>query len=214
MEPLRKVWAVISHALTLQSLLLLLFPTGILIGLAIWLSSLTTFVRVFAPLSYLLVALLTLILTCIVTYSVVSVAKQLGWNPIRRSLRPKLPPRDAHLADVVMYVARESAYGVVNIASNTPMAVIQNELMDRICEERLVVWGRVGTLPVDRIRANDLQYSQISAANGTITRQGEWGATVFTDIQMNWRQIRRTWPKPTAWRRAVSRWRNRDGPQI
>jgi hypothetical protein len=204
MGVLRKAWSGISHAFTLQSLLLLLFPTGIVVGLALWLSTLTAIVRLFAPLSYLLVALLAIILALAVAVALVSVAKQLGWKPNRRPTRAKLPTRDAPLPDVAMYVARQSAWGIANVVGNTPMQIIHNELMDRICEEELTVWGRIGQMAIDRISTHDLQISQMHAGNGTITRGGEWGVTVFTDVQLNWKQVRRTWPKPSRWDRLLT----------
>ena len=196
--------------LLLRWLLLFLFPTGIVVGLAIWFSTLTAFVRLFAPLSYLLVALVALILGMALVSSLVVVAKQLGWKPNRRPLHPKLPPRDAPLADVFFYVVRKSEYGLANLTPKSSIQIIQNELMDRIAEEKLVVWGRIGQLPIGQIRPADMPYCQLNARQMVITRGGEWGVTQFTDVQLNWRQVRRTWPRPSLFRRAV-KWRTESG---
>ncbi|HET9458714.1 MAG TPA: hypothetical protein VFO51_01865, partial [Sphingomicrobium sp.] len=144
---LKKLWAAIGHAFTLQALLLFVFPTGVIVSLAVWLATLTAIVRLFAPLSYLVVAVLVLIFALIVMQLFVSVAKQLGWKPKRRPSRRKLPKRDASLAEVAKYVATESAYGQASNAVNAPVQDMQKELMDRICENELTVWGRVGQLP-------------------------------------------------------------------
>lgn len=205
MGALKKAWAAISHAFTLQALLLFLFPTGIIVGLAIWLSTLTTLIRLFAPLSYLVVVLVVSILMLTISYGAIGIAKQLGWKPKRRARRPRLPRRNAALAEVFRYVSKESSFAIANVTPQTAVQVILNELMDRITEEDLAVWGRIADLPIQQISPADLPYCRIDAGSMTIRRTGEWGTTTFTDVQLNWQQVRRTWPKPTWWRTLASR---------
>ena len=199
----RNTWGALGHLSTLQWLLLILFPTGVFVGLALWLAYLTTFVRMFAPLSYLLVAVVALFLGLIFAGVVIGIAKNLGWSPRRRER--KLPARNAPLVDVAMYVARQSAYGLKNVNQNTSVAVVAHELMDRIVENNLTVWGRVGDFAVEPLSRHALEHSSLNLTKGQLRRAGDWGVTEYENIQMNWREVRRTWPRPPIWRRVLER---------
>lgn len=196
-------WDRLGRALTLPTVLAILFPTGVLVSLALWLAYVTTFVRIFAPLSYLLVAVVALILGLISTGAALSVAKHLGWSPKRRKL--KLPARNASLAQVLQYVARQSAYGIDNVTGETKLASIAHELMDRVVENGLTVWGRVGNFPVSQIEPHALESSVFDLSAGVVKRVTEWATVDYRDVQFNWRQVRRTWPRPPIWRRIIAR---------
>jgi hypothetical protein len=185
----------VGRILTAKAILAFLLSTGALVVVAVRLAYLTTLVRVFAPLSYILIALIVILLALLIASGIVGIAIRLGWKPRRRP--PPLPPRDAALLDVARYVARESAHGLKTfIGDNATAQMVDNELMDRIGEKGLHVWGRYGHTQLSLLAPGRWSHCTIHIANGTVTYVSEWNAIDYVDIQMNWREVRRTWPPP------------------
>ncbi len=203
------LWKIVSELLTVHALITILFPLGFFAGLAVYLASFTAFVEMFAPLSYLAVGLVAAILSLMMLNGLASLARNLGWKPAARPPRRKAPVRDAPLTDVIRYMARESQWGIDTIPTVTNdaevSALVQDELNDRIGECDLNVWarsGRFGVRPVMWGRAF------VDVKKQVVVVVGDLSTSEVDDVQMNWKQVRKTWPKISRWRRALKVWQS------
>lgn len=166
---------------------------------------LTAFVHLFAPVSYLLVAFLAVLFALAVFGAVLDVARKLGWRPRRREVRG--PKRDAGLKAVTYYVMNESAWGLRTFGGDfekVDIKAVEKEMMDRIGEGDLAVWGRIGHTQTSRIDGN-WDSSSLSIGKGEVSVAGYMSVSNYHDIEFNWREIEKTWPKPPLWRRIFTR---------
>lgn len=206
MGKLRKGWDWLNHAFTLQALVKLVLPLVGVGALAAYLAYLTTFLRMFAPLSYLLTAFIAIILAALALNGVAGLAKQLGWSP--KPHEPRKPRRDAELLDVAKYIVTDD-FGIRKFAGdpkNVSTKAVEKEMMDRIGEEEIAIWGRIGHWQTRSLGGYDWDHCSIDLRNEQVRMTSEWGSAEYSDIQLNWRQVRNTWPKPPFWRRMMAIW--------
>lgn len=211
MGAFKKAMDGIGYALTLQTIFLFLFPAGVFVVLGVYLASLTALVRLFAPLSYLFVAFFVVIFFLWIWLFALTAASRLGWKPSPRGNR-RITPKNAPFPDVIKYLLLRSAFGSKMHPDNEPAAVcflLEREIMDRLGEGTLEVWGRTHHGPLVPISSLWTQCA-VNVAKQEITETVPNVITsmtrIYYDIHFNWRQVKRTWPKANPLMRRLRKW--------
>jgi hypothetical protein len=212
MGAIKKVFDGLGYAFTVQGVLLLLFPAGALVGLGIYLASLNQVMRIFAPVSYLFVAFFVVLFFLTVCLFVQTLAIRAGWKPSQRS-RNRILAKNAPFKSVIQYLTDRSAFGSrmhPDTESQALNLLLEREIMDRLSEGRLAIWGRTNHGPLLPINPPLWEHCRVDVKNQEVTVLligGLSSATrIFYDVRFNWRQVRRTWPRANVLMKRLRQW--------
>lgn len=202
-----KIWDALGHISLVQWVLGILGITG-LATLGVYLATLTLIIRLFAPFSYLVCGLLVVGLGLwIWRVGFTSLRAFTGYRPVYRPAIRKPALRDASFEDVVTYILQQSAFGKRLVGNDAWSVPLEVEIMDRVLEAEMTVWGRTAHKPSEPINVHGRWPScRVDALGYAITFRPAvlgGGTTLFYNVAFNWAEVRRVWPKPQLWQRLL-----------
>jgi hypothetical protein len=196
----KSLWKWIGDVSTVQFCLQLLGITSVAV-LSVWLATATLILRLFAPWSYLVATLIALILAAwLFNFLLAGYQRVTGWKPQPKGPKPEAVRHNADFREVLDYISERSTFADClkrepDVGARTLM--LDKEVMDRIGERGIIVWGRSHHAPVRRISPYAWANCRVDTMSASIRQLPDMPLAkpvLFYDVYLNWRQVRRAWP--------------------
>ena len=170
---------------------------GVIGLLSAFLAAANTFLRLFAPWSYLMAAMVAVLALVLILWAALSASRSiLGW-PAKPTPKPKLKPRvfpEASFFDVRLHIA-SSAWGRARDPDERD-ADINRAVLDRLADGALEAYGRLESYEValTPIRRDFWQQARLTIGQG-LARRGDARGYGYVDLHTDWPTVKRLWPR-------------------